>query len=135
MNIVEPILYQCKLNPFATAIATPGSGLNSIKYGYLERLTHNVARAALRTGLTPGQTVALLIEVAILHEALLFGLMRIGIVTMSLAEGRVPEHLKADVVITDSPQLFAGQKQNVIAANNAWLQGDVRSPGHCGVIA
>ncbi|HLQ93741.1 MAG TPA: fatty acid--CoA ligase family protein [Xanthobacteraceae bacterium] len=124
MNIVEPILYQCKLNPFATAIATPGSGLNSIKYGHLERLIHNVARAALRTGFTPGQTVALLIEDAVLHAALALGLMRIGIVTMSLAEGRVPEHLTVDVVITDSPQLFAGQSQSVIAANNSWLQGE-----------
>ena len=79
MNIVEPILFQCKLNPFATAIATPGSGLNSIKYGHLERLIHNVARAALRTGLTPGQTVALLIEDVVLHAALALGLMRIGI--------------------------------------------------------
>jgi acyl-CoA synthetase (AMP-forming)/AMP-acid ligase II len=133
MNIVEPILYQCKLNPFATAIATPGSGLNSIKYGHLERLIHNVARAALRNGLAPGQTVALLIEDAILHAALALGLMRVGIATMSLAEGRVPEHLTADVVITDSPQLFAGQSQSVIAANASWLQGEGTPPDYARV--
>src|SRR5205823_13284682 len=73
MNLVEPILYQCKLNPFATAIATPGSGLGLVKYGQLETLIHNVARSALRTGLAPGQTAALLIVDAIVHAGLVLG--------------------------------------------------------------
>jgi hypothetical protein len=37
-NIVEPILFQCKLNPLATAICAPGSSAGSINYGASEDL-------------------------------------------------------------------------------------------------
>jgi acyl-CoA synthetase (AMP-forming)/AMP-acid ligase II len=123
MNIVEPILYQCKLNPFATAIATPGSGINAIRYGHLERLIHNVARSAIKAGLAPGDIAAIFVSDAILHTTLILGLTRIGVVTMSLTEPKLPEHIAADVIATDAPQAFAGAGK-VIAINASWLQGD-----------
>jgi acyl-CoA synthetase (AMP-forming)/AMP-acid ligase II len=123
MNLIEPILYQCKLNPFATAIATPGSGINSIKYGQLENLIHNVARAAIKAGLTPGDVAALYIGDSILHAVVIFGLMRIGVVTMSLAEASLPDRIAVNAVVTDAPQLFP-VVGNVLAVNASWLQGD-----------
>ena len=123
MNIVEPILYQCKLNPFAIAIGTPGSGIGSVRYGELERLIHSVARSAIRAGLAPGDIVAVHIIDSILHAVLILGLMRVGIVTMSLTEPALPEHIKAAGVITEAPQQFSGI-DNVIAFNAGWLQGD-----------
>jgi len=123
MNIVEAILYQCKLNPHATAIATPHSGINSLKYGHLEKLLHNVARSAIKGGLAPGDVVAIFVTDEILHAALIFGLMRIGVVTISLGEPKVPERIVVDAIATHVPQLFAGA-DNVIAINASWLQGN-----------
>jgi acyl-coenzyme A synthetase/AMP-(fatty) acid ligase len=123
MNLIEPILYQCKLNPFATAIATPGSGINSVKYGQLEKLIHNLARAAIKAGLTPGDVAAIYISDSILHATIIFGLMRIGVVTMSLAEASLPDGIAVNAVVTDAPQLFSGAG-NVLTVNASWLQGD-----------
>ena len=123
MNIIEPILYQCKRNPFITAIATPGSGLGSVKYGQLEELIHNVARSAIKAGMAPGDTVGLFLSDPIVHAALCLGMMRIGIVTVSLGEATLPEHVKLDAVLTDAPQRFP-DASNVVAANAAWLQGE-----------
>jgi acyl-CoA synthetase (AMP-forming)/AMP-acid ligase II len=123
MNLVESILYQSKLTPFATAIATPGSGINSIKYGQLEKLIHNVARSAIKAGLAPGEVAALSISDAILHAVIIFGLMRIGVVTMSLAEPSLPDGIAVNAVVTDVPQLFSSAG-NVLAVNAAWLGGD-----------
>jgi len=123
MNLIEPILYQCKLNPFATAIATPGSGINAIKYGQLEKLIHNVARAAIKGGLTPRDVAAVYVADSILHAVVVCGLMRIGVVTMSLAEPSLPDLIGVNALVTDAPQLFSGAA-NVLGINAAWLQGD-----------
>jgi len=123
MNIVEPVLYQCRLNPFATAIATPGSGINSVKYGQLEKLVHNVARAGIKAGLVSGEIVATSVSDAIVHAAIIFGLMRIGVVVMPLAETSLPEHIAVKAVVTDKPQLFSSA-DNVLTVNASWLQGE-----------
>jgi acyl-CoA synthetase (AMP-forming)/AMP-acid ligase II len=123
MNIVEPILYQCKLNPFATAIVTPGSAFKSLRYGQLEKIIHSVARAAIQEGLTPGDVVAVGIGDPIMHAGIVFGLMRMGIVTMSLSERQFPDHISTDAVITDAPQFFSGAER-VIGINASWFQGD-----------
>ena len=88
MNIVEPILFQCKLNPLTPAICAPGSEVSSVNYGTLERLIHNVAQNALRSGIAPRQVVAVYVRDTILHASLVFGLMRLGAVTVSLLRPR-----------------------------------------------
>jgi acyl-CoA synthetase (AMP-forming)/AMP-acid ligase II len=123
MHVVEPILYNCKISPFATAIATPGSGANAIKYHQLEKLIHNVARAAIKAGLKPGDIAALYIADSILHAVIIFGLMRIGVVTMSLAEPALPDLIAVDAVVTDAPQAFSSSG-NILGINASWLQGD-----------
>jgi acyl-CoA synthetase (AMP-forming)/AMP-acid ligase II len=123
MNIVDAILYQSRLTPFATAIATPASGINSIKYGQLEKLIHNVARAAIKAGLAPGDTAAIFLGDPILHATIIFGLMRIGVATMSLAEPSLPEGIAVSALLTDAPQLFPGA-ENLLTVNASWLQGE-----------
>ena len=63
MNIVEPILFQCKLNPWVTAICVPGSTIGSVNYGQLEKLIHNVTRNALKAGIEPGNLTAILVKI------------------------------------------------------------------------
>ena len=90
MNIVEPILFQCKVNPLVTAICTPGAQFPSINYGTLEKSIHNAARSALKLGLAPGQIAGLFIGDTLLHAALALGLMRLGVVTVSMTRPRLP---------------------------------------------
>lgn len=75
MNIVEPVLFQCKLNPLTTAICVPGSPLSPVSYGALEGFIHNVARTALKSGIAPGNVVATFISDDVLHTAVILGLM------------------------------------------------------------
>jgi hypothetical protein len=57
MNIVEPILFQCKLNPQTTAICVPGSPVGPVTYDALENFIHNAARTALKSGVVPGNVI------------------------------------------------------------------------------
>src|SRR5262245_62871550 len=98
MNIVEPILYQCKLNPLTLAISTPGSEVDGIDYATLEKLIHNAAQSALKSGIAPRQVVGILVRNTIVHAALIFGLMRFGVVTISMSWPRVPDGIAVDAV-------------------------------------
>jgi hypothetical protein len=70
MNIVEPILFQCKLNPLALAIYVPGSKYGAINYATLERYIHNVAQTALKSGIAARNVVAIYVADPILHTSL-----------------------------------------------------------------
>jgi acyl-CoA synthetase (AMP-forming)/AMP-acid ligase II len=130
MNIIEPILFQCKLNPLTTAICTPGSAIESVNYGQLERFIHNVARNALKAGLAPSQRIGIFISENILHGALAFGLMRLGIATVSLRQPQCPKEISLDAIFTDRPQSFAGQTVNLIRIDPSWLEGDGNAPDY-----
>jgi acyl-coenzyme A synthetase/AMP-(fatty) acid ligase len=130
MNIVEPILFQCKLNPITTAICTPGSVIESVSYGQLERFIHNVARHALKMGITPKQRVGIYVAETILHAALVLGLMRLGIATLSLRQPQGPSEIPLDALLTDRPQAYSGQASNIIHVDPSWLEGDGHAPDY-----
>lgn len=129
MNIVEPILFHCKINPWDVAICVPGSPLESITYGRLEKFIHNIARAALSGDLRPGNLVAIRVSDNILHAALIFGLMRAGIASVSIGGTRIPHGISVDGIVTDAPRLFA-EGQKVVAVDSSWLAGDGKPPNY-----
>jgi len=129
MNVVEPILFQCKLNPLTPAICAPGSEISSVNYGTLGTLIHNAAQSALRSGIAPGQTVAIFVRNAILHASLSYGLMRMGAVVVSLLSARVPEAIRADVILTDIPQRFT-DSATILAVDHSWVVGDGAPPDY-----
>jgi len=129
MNIVEPILYQCKLNPLTLAIASPGSSVDTVNYGTLEKLIHNAAQAALKSGIAPGQIVGVFVRDTILHAALILGLMRFGVITLSLRSPRVPDGIVPDAILTTMPREFSGNT-TVIAIDQEWLSGDGTAPDY-----
>jgi hypothetical protein len=49
VNIVNPILFQCRQNAPAAALCAPGAFYNVVSYARLEHFIHNVTRAAART--------------------------------------------------------------------------------------
>src|SRR5262245_49041343 len=122
MNIVDPILFQAKMNPEALAICTPGTARDSVTYGMLERMINNIGRTALRAGLARGNVVALHVKDLIFHAALILGLARIGVVTVSPRTTTVPKELGVNAVIADAPGAFINAPR-VILADATWTMG------------
>jgi acyl-CoA synthetase (AMP-forming)/AMP-acid ligase II len=122
MNIVDPIAFQAKMNPEGPAICAPGTALDTITYGRLGRWMNNIGRMALARGLAPGNLVALSIKDKIFHAAIILGLARVGIVTVSGRNQNLPKELPVDAVIADGPHPFGNL--NTILADPTWTMGD-----------
>jgi acyl-CoA synthetase (AMP-forming)/AMP-acid ligase II len=125
MNIVDPILFQCRQQPPAAAICVPGPGIGLISYRRLEHFIHNIGRHALALGLAPGNVAAVKIDDVILHAVVLLALARLCIATVSVREGvgRLP--LKIDALLSDRPQPLAGIDR-VARCDLSWTEGDGR---------
>ncbi len=122
MNIVDPILFQCRLNRLTTAISAPGSAFGSVPYGVLEAYIHNVARAARKSGIVPGKIVATSIGDATLHTVFVLGLMHAGAMTLSLRGLGPVARIRPDIILTDAPGDFPGVAP-VLAIDRSWLEG------------
>src|SRR5713101_2660846 len=123
MNIVEPILYQSRYHPPAAAICAPGAEPGLVSYARLEQFVHNISRKAVALGLSRGQVVAIFVRNRILHAAIILGLARLGVITISLRDSNLPESLRIDALIGDAllPQLTA---MRAIQADLSWTMGD-----------
>jgi fatty-acyl-CoA synthase len=123
VNITDPVLFQCRLNPHGTAICTPGTAKDSISYGQLAGMIHNVARIALTQGLVAGNVVALFVQDKILHAGIILGLAHLGVATVSGRNQRLPKDLRVDAIICDGSHPF-GDVARVIVADASWSTGD-----------
>jgi acyl-CoA synthetase (AMP-forming)/AMP-acid ligase II len=123
MNIVEPILFQCKLNPLTTAICVPGAKIDSVSYGMLEKFIHNAARAALKSGIARGHVVATHITDTVLHASVVLALMHLGAATLSLRGPNGVDGIPPDFVLTDvsGPISATG---TLLRIDHSWLEGD-----------
>jgi acyl-coenzyme A synthetase/AMP-(fatty) acid ligase len=128
MNIVNPILFQCKRQPSAAAICVPGPGIGRISYQRLERFVHNITRKLHAFGMPERSIVAVNIEDVIFHAAVLLSLTRLGMITLSLAESSVSVPIKIDALITTAtattPSVNIG---GIIPAELSWTEGDGQS--------
>jgi len=125
MNIADPFLFQAKLNPAALAICTPGAARERVSYGRLERMVNNVGKAALARGLARGQVAAIDIKDKIFHAAVILGLARIGIVTVSARNPTLPKELGVAAVICDAALPYRNAGTVMVADQSAWaLDGD-----------
>jgi acyl-CoA synthetase (AMP-forming)/AMP-acid ligase II len=121
MNIVEPILFQCKLNPIALAICVPGSKYGPVSYGMLERFIHNAARTAVKSGIAPGSLVATYINDTVLHTSLTLALMFSGVTTLSLRGPKPVAGITPDVILTDAPGKISGGV-TALGVDQSWLE-------------
>ncbi len=122
MNIVDPVLFQAKLNPAAPAICVPGAARPLISYGRLAQAIHNISRAALSCGLARGQVAAIHVQDKIFHAALILGLARIGVVTLSARSRVFPPEIGVDAVIADANAVYQNAKRVILADATAWMQ-------------
>ncbi len=122
MNIVEPILFQCRHQPPVAAICVPGPGIGLISYRRLAQFIHNIGARLAAAGLRPGQLVAVNIEDQIFHITTLLALARLGIASVSVrGPARLPVPVEA--FITDKT-LPTGLVDRVILADLSWTEGD-----------
>jgi acyl-CoA synthetase (AMP-forming)/AMP-acid ligase II len=123
VNIIDPVLFQCRQSPAAPAICAPGTMLNVVSYGRLERFIHNIGHRALAHGLKRGDVVAVFMADPIFHAAMVLGLTALGIVTLTGRSVQLPTEFAVDAVISDGLQRFASGHR-VINADASWLAGD-----------
>ena len=122
MNIVDPILFQCKVNGEQPAICAPGTQLDFITYAQLEYMVNNLTRALLSLDFERGQIVGILLQDKIFHIALAIALTRIGIATVSCRNASLPKELNAAAAITDIAGPFINVER-VVRANPEWIRG------------
>ena len=131
MNIVEPILFQCKLNPLTPAICAPGSDIGSVNYGTLEKL-HSQRRAvsARECGIAPGQIVAIFVRDTILHASLSLRpdatgrgrrIPAVGLGSRRGYPGRRHPHRR--------PAALCRLGATILGVDHSWLAGDGSAAG------
>lgn len=123
MNIVDPVLFQCRYQPPAAALCAPGRDISLISYARLEIFMHNISRRVLALGLSPASIVAILIDDPIFHTAIILALTRLGIVSVSAQGQKLPPELKIDAIISDKP-VPSLPTHRVILADRSWTDGD-----------
>jgi acyl-CoA synthetase (AMP-forming)/AMP-acid ligase II len=125
MNILDPILYQCRRQPPAAAICVPGPGIGLISYRRLEQFIHNVSRRLQAFGLPERTIIAIGINDVIFHVVVLLAATRLGLITVSLREGDMTLPIRTDALIADKEHPLA-RMGRVILADTSWTEGDGR---------
>jgi len=122
LNIVDAFLFQARHQPTALAICAPGTDYNAVSYGRLELFINNVGCRALSAGLKRGDVVAVVTNDPVFHLALVLGLTRIGVATLSTGTRLLPTGFQIDAVVTDNPGNFQNVSR-VIVADQIWTMG------------
>jgi acyl-coenzyme A synthetase/AMP-(fatty) acid ligase len=123
VNIVDPILFQCRINGEQPAICAPGANFEAMSYAQLEFMLNALTRAVITHGFQRGQVVGVLIGNKILHVLLSLALARIGVVTVSCRGRTLPKELGAVAVMTDTTGPFANVDR-IILVDRDWAKGD-----------
>ena len=123
VNIVDPILFQCRINAEQPAICVPGANLEAMTYAQLEFMLNALTRAVLAFGFQRGKVVGVLIGNKILHVVLSLALARIGVATVSCRDRSLPKELGAVAVITDTPGPFSNVDR-IIVVDRDWARGN-----------
>ena len=123
MNIVDPILFQCAIQPKSAALCAPGTGLGLISYGRLGQMIDNICGHMTKLGFMPGKVVAIQIKDPIFQAVVTLALARLGVVTVSRYDERIFDAIRVDALIADMspPRVRIDQ---VILADLSWIRGD-----------
>jgi acyl-CoA synthetase (AMP-forming)/AMP-acid ligase II len=125
MNIVDPILYQCRCQPPAPAICVPAPGIGLISYRRLGQFIHNVSRRLHALGLAERSIVAVNVDDVIFHTVILLALIRLGMITVSVRKEEASLPFKVDALITDEKHPLAPTGR-LMLADLSWTEGDGR---------
>lgn len=127
MNIIDGFLLHAKHQPTEPAICAPGWNHNIVSYGRLLVFANNAAAHALAAGLRRGDVVAVCVQDPIFHWAMVLGLTRIGVISLSIVNATLPVGLRIDAVLSEASMPF-DKMQRVIRIDQAWIEGDGNAP-------
>jgi acyl-CoA synthetase (AMP-forming)/AMP-acid ligase II len=127
VNIIDGFLLHAKHQPAEPAICAPGWNFNIVSYGRLLSFANNAAAHALAAGLKRDKVVAVFAQDPIFHWAIVLGLTRIGVVSLSIVNASLPIGLRIDAVLSDVSMPF-DKAQRVIRIDQAWIEGDGKAP-------
>ena len=127
MTILDGFLLHAKHQPTAPAICAPGWNYNIVSYGRLLSFANNVLAHAQAAGLKRGNVVAILAKDPIFHWALILGLTRLGIVSISCVNNSLPSGFRIDAVLTDTSAPFQNVSR-IIQVDLDWVEGDGMPP-------
>jgi hypothetical protein len=123
MNIVDRVLFQCRLHPATAAMCAPGGGIGLISYGRLGIFIRNISRSAVAAGLTVKDVVAIHVEDPIFHATIALALGHLGVATCSIAADGAIAALAANAIVTDRRRTYP-HGGRVIVADRTWTEGD-----------
>src|ERR1051325_2010599 len=112
MNIIDPILFQCKIGGEKPALCLPGLRNTIVTYSQLGVMIEALTASFRRYDLRPGQVVGVNVEDAILHLVVTLALIRLGLATVSCRDSRersLPKELNAEALFVDK----AGPTENI----------------------
>jgi acyl-CoA synthetase (AMP-forming)/AMP-acid ligase II len=127
MNIVDAIIYQCRLNPTSTAIVAPGGQIHVITYAGLERMLNSLTHVVLSLGIEPQDVVGISVEDRVFHIGLVLALTRLGVINISFGDHPIPKQLGVKATIADRA-IAAENAGRVIRADPRWISNDERPP-------
>src|SRR5581483_8691748 len=99
MNIVDPILFHCALQPKSLALCAPGTGLGLVSYGRLKQMMDSVCGQLTKLGFTPRKFVAIAIKDPIFQAVVMLALTRLGVITISRYDERIMDAIRIDALI------------------------------------
>lgn len=121
MNTIEALSHHARHHPTALAFCAPGTRYNIVSYGRLTFFINNIARHALDAGLQRGDIVAIVVSDPIVHWAMILGLERIGVVTLSLQSLQLPAELGIVSVVTERTESVATATR-IIRIDERWME-------------
>jgi acyl-CoA synthetase (AMP-forming)/AMP-acid ligase II len=121
VNTVETIFHHARHHPTALAFCAPGTRYNIVSYGRLTVFINNVARHAIEAGLKRGDIVAIVVSDPIVHWAMILGLERIGVVTISAQSFSLPATVGLAAVLTDRTDVTTVPGR-LICIDERWLE-------------
>ncbi|MGP0094056.1 MAG: class I adenylate-forming enzyme family protein [Xanthobacteraceae bacterium] len=127
MNIVEPILAQCRFQPHSIALCGPGERHSIVTYAQIEKFIHNIAHRCADLGLKRGDTVVTFVDDTIMHALLILGLAEAGVISISGRNPDLPKEIKIDAIFSDVGRTYSGDRR-VVVVDPSWMQGDGVAP-------
>jgi acyl-CoA synthetase (AMP-forming)/AMP-acid ligase II len=127
VSVIDGFLLHAKHQPTAPAICAPGWNYNIVSYGRLLSFANNAAAHAQAAGLKRGDVAAIFAKDPIFHWALILGLTRIGVVSLSVVSPNLPAGFRIDAVLSDTSARFQNAGR-VIQVDQGWVEGDGKLP-------
>src|SRR4029078_557220 len=123
MNVLEPVIFQCRVNGAQPAICVPGIRNTVVTYAELERMLDNITHVVMALELHPGQTVGILVQDKILHIVLILALTRIGVATVTCQKNSLPPELGAEAAFVDGSYVVESVR-GLMRDYADWLRGN-----------